>query len=405
MLEQGTDAVFAKVACMGLKRHHVGKPLAMVRDELHRLEAHYGVHVCGEGGEFETLTLDSPLFCKRIVLDRTESVVHSDDPFAPVVYLRVLDYHLEDKPHDATRIEATANRDGDTFMRAAVPTLISNWNERAVDSAVRCDAEVVDGDVASLRGVRGSSDLAALFAHCFKQLKARGFEQESVAFVSLRLRSMSLYGELNAVYDKIFADDPPARLCVAEDTAALGDADDVVLDVLAYRGRTKTLHVQSISDWAPASIGPYSQAKELLLTEAEAPAQHSLILLAGQIALDPGTMRLDSGSSVADQFSRCEQSAFAVAATLSNRCSVEAIGARVERCTVFATTAAMDDARSAASKRGYSDRCNFVPVTGLPRDASVELQYVVRREDEQAKDAKSIGRAALLLTHFDRFTS
>lgn len=30
--------------------------------------AMYGLHVCGEGGEYETLTLDSPLFKQRIVL-------------------------------------------------------------------------------------------------------------------------------------------------------------------------------------------------------------------------------------------------------------------------------------------------------------------------------------------------
>ena len=28
----------------------------------------YGAHVCGEGGEYESFTVDSPLFKKRIVL-------------------------------------------------------------------------------------------------------------------------------------------------------------------------------------------------------------------------------------------------------------------------------------------------------------------------------------------------
>jgi diphthine-ammonia ligase len=28
----------------------------------------YGVNVCGEGGEYETFTLDCPLFKKRIVM-------------------------------------------------------------------------------------------------------------------------------------------------------------------------------------------------------------------------------------------------------------------------------------------------------------------------------------------------
>ena len=41
------------------------------------------------GGEYESLTLDCPLFKKRIVIDQKEVVMHSDDAFAPVAYLKV----------------------------------------------------------------------------------------------------------------------------------------------------------------------------------------------------------------------------------------------------------------------------------------------------------------------------
>lgn len=33
-----------------------------------QLSQKYGVHVCGEGGEYETFTLDCPLFKKKIVM-------------------------------------------------------------------------------------------------------------------------------------------------------------------------------------------------------------------------------------------------------------------------------------------------------------------------------------------------
>ena len=69
--------------------------------------------MCGEGGEFETLVLDCPLFKKQIVLygaefwlnadayyrDNTRKVIHSDDAFAPVAYLITQSYHLEDGVH------------------------------------------------------------------------------------------------------------------------------------------------------------------------------------------------------------------------------------------------------------------------------------------------------------------
>lgn len=45
------------------------------------------------------------------------------------------------------------------------------------------------------------------------------------------------------------------------------------------------MHVQSISHWAPANIGPYSQAVKV----------GDLIHLAGQIGLIPGSMQLLTG--------------------------------------------------------------------------------------------------------------
>lgn len=33
-----------------------------------QLSQKYGVHVCGEGGEYETFTLDCPLFKRKIVM-------------------------------------------------------------------------------------------------------------------------------------------------------------------------------------------------------------------------------------------------------------------------------------------------------------------------------------------------
>jgi len=52
---------------MGLTpKKHLGKTLQDVRDTLHRLNAEFGAHICGEGGEFETFTTDCPLYKSRI---------------------------------------------------------------------------------------------------------------------------------------------------------------------------------------------------------------------------------------------------------------------------------------------------------------------------------------------------
>ena len=52
-------------------------------------------------------------------------------------------------------------------------------------------------------------------------------------------------------------------------------------DQLASR---KNLHVQGFSKWAPANIGPYSQANLI--------GQGEVVMLAGQIGLNPGLMIL-----------------------------------------------------------------------------------------------------------------
>jgi diphthine-ammonia ligase len=67
----------------------------------------YGLHICGEGGEYETLTLDSPLFKHRIVLDETEVVMHTDNEFAPVAYLRIkrASLHPKESSTDGGRVE------------------------------------------------------------------------------------------------------------------------------------------------------------------------------------------------------------------------------------------------------------------------------------------------------------
>ncbi|KAL5193545.1 Diphthine--ammonia ligase [Glycine soja] len=51
------------VAAMGLDpAKYLGKELAFLNAYLHKLKELYGINVCCEGGEYETLILDYPLF-------------------------------------------------------------------------------------------------------------------------------------------------------------------------------------------------------------------------------------------------------------------------------------------------------------------------------------------------------
>lgn len=115
-------------------------------------------------------------------------------------------------------------------------------------------------------------------------------------YVHAFLKSMDDFSEFNKVYADFFAKtgrpNPPARYCVENGSlvhnsrvqltlVATLDSDPIPgklepQDTLSHR---KGLHVQSRSYWAPANIGPYSQA---ISSDAD-----GLVYLAGQIPLIP----------------------------------------------------------------------------------------------------------------------
>lgn len=72
---------------------------------------------------------------------------------------------------------------------------------------------------------------------------------------------MDLFARVNAVYATFFGSSPPARACIAVD---LPDVFRVQIEAVAYAEKSpserQALHVQGLSYWAPANIGPYSQA-------------------------------------------------------------------------------------------------------------------------------------------------
>ena len=87
------------------------------------------------------------------------------------------------------------------------------------------------------------------------------------------------------MYGTFFGTSPPTRACVAVD---LPPFMRVKLDCFAY-AETKpsqriALHVQGLSYWAPANIGPYSQAVSI--------DEH--IFISGQIGLIPASLSLPS---------------------------------------------------------------------------------------------------------------
>ncbi|CAF1041802.1 unnamed protein product [Rotaria sp. Silwood1] len=99
IIDSNLEAIIIKTAALGLQpKEHLGKTLVEMRPILFKLAEKYGINVCGEGGEFETLTLDCSLFKhQRIVLDQVKIIITSSDSIAPVGYLKIEKAHLEPK--------------------------------------------------------------------------------------------------------------------------------------------------------------------------------------------------------------------------------------------------------------------------------------------------------------------
>lgn len=88
MIDSQVCAIIIKVAALGLMPdRHLGKSLKEMQPYLLKMKEKYGLNVCGEGGEYETFTLDCPLFKSRIVVDDVQTVLSSADPVCPVGYL------------------------------------------------------------------------------------------------------------------------------------------------------------------------------------------------------------------------------------------------------------------------------------------------------------------------------
>ncbi len=74
-IKAGMEIVMTHVAAAGLDKSWLGRRIdKRAAEELGRLSSRYGLNVCGEGGEYETLVVDAPWFIKRIETVRTEVV-------------------------------------------------------------------------------------------------------------------------------------------------------------------------------------------------------------------------------------------------------------------------------------------------------------------------------------------
>ncbi|XP_072896198.1 diphthine--ammonia ligase isoform X1 [Hemitrygon akajei] len=331
MILSNVEAVIIKVAAFGLDpEKHLGKTLDQIEPYLNQISQKYGVNVCGEGGEYETFTLDCPLFRKRIVIDSSDVVVHSADAFAPVGYLRLLNLHLEDKPqHVPSRIVLGAlqpcsscfnqeiNIENDNYREISKPQVTwhltsSNPSDTALKVSSTLSRPVklnhwsgktkrcyhwISGPTFPMEGKSVNDASRELFSLLQVELKMKDYTLSDIILLHLYIKDITDFGTINSVYQCYFNLNPPARVCVE---VPLPDGILLQVDCLLHKDESasqdvteqqkEVMHVQSISHWAPANIGPYSQSIKI----------GDDIFCAGQIGLVPCTMQLVTGGIKAE---------------------------------------------------------------------------------------------------------
>ncbi|MFH1294479.1 MAG: diphthine--ammonia ligase [Candidatus Aenigmatarchaeota archaeon] len=96
MLEAGFEVMIVSVACEGLGKEWLGRIVdRKAYEELKEKSMKNRFHLSGEGGEFESLVLDCPMFRKKVVISDREIVWDSETSSGSLV---VKSAGLEKKP-------------------------------------------------------------------------------------------------------------------------------------------------------------------------------------------------------------------------------------------------------------------------------------------------------------------
>ncbi|XP_018322343.1 diphthine--ammonia ligase [Agrilus planipennis] len=394
MIKCEIDAIIIKVAALGLEpSRHLARPLRLVEPHLQAMNEKYGLNVCGEGGEYETLVLDCPLFSSRIIIDESEIVMHSNDPVAPVGYLRLKKLRLETKLPVLDlkeRLKGIPVKDSDGYItdygEEAVELVIndSQQNEIAVKEQDNVDCneryyapisnyssvKSVDGFIWINNLTGNSNEPAEALSEALEKLKSCLEEVKmglnDICSVTMYISDMGLFADLNKVYlNKLNFINPPCRACVQ---VPFSTPSMIILDAVAWKvpdtssgenpAQRRTMHVQSVSHWAPANIGPYSQAVRI----------GDVTYVAGQIGLVPGSMQLVKGGLKAQcklSLRHVHRILRAVDASLTLRDVVQGV------CYVT-DLKHVETARSFWEEKTENAIVDYVVVPVLPRNALIE---------------------------------
>lgn len=287
--------------------------------------------VLGEGGEFETLALDGPrsVWKRRIEITEEDNLVVSEE--GGVKWLKLgqsravqQDTQVEGDQSSIDLVRVPGTFDPQFEHIAALRLKVEDHAEFVPESITQVSAgttlshEVLDCVTAKLSLESETLVIANITAPDVKSDAAQQMEQivsslkeillhiskannidpplssASIISTTLLLKSMSSFPSVNNSYARLFPiglPNPPARVTIA---CSLPPNILIILSCtisLRPRSTHRGLHVQTRSYWAPANIGPYSQAI-CVPFNSDNEGRCEFVYMAGQIPLLPASMEL-----------------------------------------------------------------------------------------------------------------
>lgn len=338
----GVEARIVKVASGGLDEGNLWTDVASYRgrENIKKRIMRFGEGegaVIGEGGEFETLVLNGPdyLWKKRMIVEEDMmQVVKGEGGTASIAFKISADgkevCKLEEKTIDpaAERPKLAKPKVLEDAFQKIFDALIATPRSKDSSTNSASDVEIhypfntaypeliqhPDPCSNTIRFTLSGSNFVDVISTLRSALATHRLSPKEVTSTVVLIKDMKDFGVLNRLYSGTFCHaNPPSRACVA--VGELLPKDTIaVMHITAYKSltgaslSTKALHVQSLSYWAPANIGPYSQAQSSLLSTRSSARG---VAVAGQIPLVPATM------SFTTEFDGREAERFAYETTLS----------------------------------------------------------------------------------------
>ncbi|EGE01555.1 ATP binding L-PSP endoribonuclease [Trichophyton equinum CBS 127.97] len=285
--------------------------------------------VLGEGGEYESLALDGPRFLwkKRIHIASVDRRAgDAGVAFLSLKGARCVEKEAFDNGTECTLGDVRVPWMFDDEFRRLLDTVKLNEVKHAVPIYRKREDKRYGGYMPQCKKSRGQlniynltapevgsgapmqmhaiKDKLAVLLGAQKKEEGEGLTPDDAIFSTILLRSMDDFSAVNAVYSSLFTrPNPPARA-----TVACGDSlptgVDIMISFTFYLGSNtllKGLHVQSRSYWAPANIGPYSQAVYAPIVSSSGQILAAgPIYIAGQIPLEPSSMQIYSPTGESD---------------------------------------------------------------------------------------------------------